>query len=192
VADPVEEALRREVEALPEFLRAHVERVLEEALDLAGRHGVDASKVRIAALGHDLLRMAPVDELLRLAAEKGIEPNDVERAEPLLLHGKLAAGVLRDRFGIDDAEVLDAVRYHTTGRAGMSDVEKIVFLADKTEPEELAFNPEWREVRDLAQDELDAAMLRALELYLEQARREGWALHPDVVAAREYFRKRGI
>ena len=189
MSEAVEAALRREVEALPEFLRAHVERVLEEALGLAARHGADASKVRLAVLGHDLLRVTPREELLRLAAENSIEPNDAERVEPLLLHGKLAAALLRDRFGIDDAEVLDAVRYHTTGRAGMSDVEKIVFLADKTEPEELAFYPEWREVRDLAQDDLDAAMPRALELYVEQARREGWTLHPDVVAARDYFAK---
>jgi predicted HD superfamily hydrolase involved in NAD metabolism len=191
VADTVEEALRREVEDLPEFLRAHVERVLEEALGLAARHHADASKVRLAVLGHDLLRMTPRDDLLRLAGEMGVQPNAVERAEPLLLHGRVAAALLHQRFGIDDAVVLDAVRYHTTGRAGMSDVEKILFLADKTEPEELAFYPQWREVRDLAQDDLDAAMLRALELYVEQARREGWTLHPDVVAARDYFARRG-
>ena len=191
MADTVEEALRREVEDLPEFLRAHVERVLEEALGLAARHHADASKVRLAVLGHDLLRMTPRDDLLRLAGEMGVQPNAVERAEPLLLHGRVAAALLHQRFGIDDAVVLDAVRYHTTGRAGMSDVEKILFLADKTEPEELAFYPQWREVRDLAQDDLDAAMLRALELYVEQARREGWTLHPDVVAARDYFARRG-
>jgi len=187
VTGPVEEALRRELERLPEEVRAHTERVLDEALRLAARHGVDASKVGPAVLGHDLMRVTPREDLLRLAGEMGHEPNEAERAEPLLLHGRVAAALLRERFGIDDAEVLDAVRYHTTGRAGMSDVEKIVFLADKTEPDELAHYPEWREVQALVQDDLDAAMLRALELYLERARREGWTLHPDVVAAREYF-----
>jgi len=187
VAEPVEEALRRELERLPEEVRGHTERVLDEALRLAARHGVDVSKVRLAALGHDLLRVTPREDLLRLAGEAGIEPNEAERTEPLLLHGPVAAWLLRERFGIGDAEVLDAVRYHTTGRAGMSDLEKVVFLADKTEPDELAHYPQWRDVRDLAQDDLDAAMLRALELYLERARREGWTVHPDVLAAREYF-----
>jgi predicted HD superfamily hydrolase involved in NAD metabolism len=191
MTDPAEETLRREVERLPEFLRAHVERVLEEALGLAERHHADAAKVRLAVLGHDLLRMTPRDDLLRLAGEMGVQPNDVERAEPLLLHGRVAAALLHQRFGVDDPVVLDAVCYHTTGRAGMSDVEKIVFLADKTEPEELAFYPEWREVRDLAENDLNAAMRRALELYIEQARREGWTLHPDVIAARDYFARRG-
>jgi predicted HD superfamily hydrolase involved in NAD metabolism len=185
----VEEALRREVERLPEPLRSHVERVLAEAEGLAARHNIDASRVRLAALGHDLMRLTPREELLRLAREGGIEPNEAERAEPLLLHGALAARMLSERFGIDNAEVLDAVRYHTTGRAGMSDVEKVVFLADKTEPDELAHYPEWREVRDLALNDLDAAMLRALELYLERAHREGWTVHPNVLAARDYFRK---
>jgi predicted HD superfamily hydrolase involved in NAD metabolism len=164
--------------------------VLDEALRLATRHGVEASKVRPAALGHDLLRVTPREDLLRLAGEAGIEPNEAERAEPLLLHGPVAAWLLRERFGVVDAEVLDAVRYHTTGRAGTSDLEKVVFLADKTEPDELAHYPQWREVHDLAQDDLDAAMLRALDLYLERARREGWTVHPDVVAARGYFLER--
>jgi predicted HD superfamily hydrolase involved in NAD metabolism len=187
VTEPVEEALRRELERLPEEVRAHTERVLDEALRLAARHGVDASKVGLAVLGHDLMRVTPREELLRMAGEMGHEPNEAERAEPLLLHGRVAAALLRERSGVDDTEVLDAVRYHTTGRAGMSDVEKVVFLADKTEPDELSHYPQWREVHDLAQDDLDAAMLRALELYLERAHREGWTVHPDVVAAREYF-----
>ena len=190
MTEPVEEALRRELERLPDPLRAHVERVLDEALRLAARHGGRLRRqVRLAVLGHDLMRVTPREDLLRLAGEMGIEPNEAERAEPLLLHGRVAAALLRERFGVDDAEVLDAVRYHTTGRAGMSDVEKVVFLADKTEPDELAHYPQWREVHALAQDGLDAAMLRALELYLEGANREGWTVHPDVLAARASFQK---
>ncbi|MGD0114913.1 MAG: bis(5'-nucleosyl)-tetraphosphatase (symmetrical) YqeK [Dehalococcoidia bacterium] len=187
-ASDVEETLRREVERLPEPLRSHVKRVQDEGERLARRHRVDEATVRLAVLGHDLLRVTPREELLRLAHEAGIEPNEAERAEPLMLHGAMAARLLSERFAIDDAAVLDAVRYHTTGRAGMSDAEKIVFLADKTEPDELARYPEWREVRDLAQDDLDAAMARALDLLLEQARREGWTVHPDVLAAWERFR----
>ena len=187
--ESVEEALRRELENLPAPLRAHIERVIDEATKLANCHNVDVSKARLAVLGHDLMRATPREGLLRLAAEEGIEPNEAERAEPLLLHGRLAAARLRDRFGIDDPDVLNAVRYHTTGRAGMSNVEKVVFLADKTEPEELVHYPEWREAHDLAQDDLDAAMEHALKVYLSQAVRRGWTLHPDVVAAREYFAK---
>ncbi len=182
-----EAALRREVERLPDGLRQHVERVVAEAEGLARRHGVDEASVRLAVLGHDLLRLAPRQEFLKQAREAGIEPNEAERAEPLLLHGPLAARLLAERFGVDDAAVLDAVRYHSTGRAGMSDVEKVVFLADKTEPDELRHHPEWREVRDLAERDLDAAMARGLSLLVEQANQQGWTVDPDVLAAREQY-----
>lgn len=181
----LEEALREDLRRLPEGLQNHIERAVDEADRLATLHGVDAAKVRTAVLGHDLVRALPPDELLSLAEKIGLEPNEAERAAPVLLHGAIAARLLAERFGVDDPEVLSAVRYHTTGRAGMSAVEKAVFLADKTEPEELAYYPEWREVHELAQRDLDAAMLKALELYLERARREGWTLHPDVLAARD-------
>ena len=181
----LEEALREDLRRLPEGLRRHVERAADEADRLAALHGVDAAKVRTAVLGHDLVRALPPDELLSLAEKIGLEPNDAERAAPVLLHGAIAARLLAERFAVDDPEVLAAVRYHTTGRAGMSAVEKAVFLADKTEPEELAYYPEWREVHDLAQRDLDAAMLKALDLYLERARREAWTVHPDVTAARD-------
>ncbi len=181
------EQLRGEIERLPEGLRAHVLRVLDAALALAARYGIDTAKVRLAVLGHDLLRTVPPEDLLRLAVEKGLEPNEAERHQPLLLHGPVTAAVMRERFGIEDPDVLNAVRYHTTGRAAMSDLEKVLFLADKTEPEELVYYPQWSEVRDLAQTDLDAAMARGLDLYLAQAHREGWMLHPDVLAAHAYY-----
>jgi predicted HD superfamily hydrolase involved in NAD metabolism len=180
----IEEALREELRRLPEGLQNHTERAADEAERLAALHGVDAAKVRVAVLGHDLLRALPPDELLSLAEKIGLKPNDAERVAPVLLHGPVAARLLAERFAVDDPEVLAAVRYHTTGRAGMSAVEKVVFLADKTEPNELAYYPEWREVHELAQRDLDAAMLKALDLYLERARREAWTVHPDVTAAR--------
>jgi predicted HD superfamily hydrolase involved in NAD metabolism len=182
-----EEALRQQVEGLPEGLRRHVERTVEEALRLAAIHGLDEERVRLAALGHDLVRALLSEEVLRLAEELGLDPDGVERAAPVLLHGPVAARLLATRFAVDDPEVLDAVRYHTTARAGMSDLEKVVFLADKTEPAEVAAHPEWREVRELATRDLDAALLKALDLYLERALREGWPLHPDVVAARNHY-----
>jgi predicted HD superfamily hydrolase involved in NAD metabolism len=181
----LEEALRDDLRRLPEGLRLHIERAASEADRLAALHGVDAAKVRTAVLGHDLVRAFPPDELLSVAEKIGLKPNEAERAAPVLLHGPVAARLLSERFAVDDPEVLAAVRHHTTGRAGMSAVEKVVFLADKTEPDELAYYPEWREVHELAQRDLDAAMLKALELYLERARREAWTVHPDVTAAHD-------
>ncbi len=182
-----EEALRDYNNGLPDGLRRHVERMVDEALRLAAIHGVDEGRVRLAALGHDIVRAEPPQELLRLAEELGLNPSDVERAEPVLLHGAVAARLLPERFGVDDPEILDAVRYHTTARAGMSMMEKVVYIADKTEPGGLKWFPEWSEVRDLADRDLDAALLKGLELSIERALREGWSLHPDTIAARNHL-----
>ena len=187
-----EETLRQYNNGLPDGLRRHIERMVEEALRLAAAHGVDEGRVRLAVLGHDIARAMAPEELLCLAGELGLSPGDVERAEPTLLHGAVAARLLPERFGVDDPEILDAVRYHTTGRAGMSAMEKIVYIADKTEPGGLKWFPEWSQVRELADRDLDAALLKGLDLSIERALREGWLLHPDTVAARNHLlRQRG-
>jgi len=182
-----EDALREYNNGLPDGLRRHIERMVEEALRLAAAHGLDEARVRLAVLGHDLVRAMAPEELLRLADEIGLKLSDVERAEPMLLHGVIAARLLPERFGVADPEILDAVRYHTTGRAGMSALEKVVYIADKTEPGGLKWFPEWSEVRELADRDLDAALLRGLDLSIERALRERWLLHPDTVAARNHL-----
>jgi len=182
-----EEALRQYNDGQPDALRRHVERAVEEALRLARLHGVDEERARLTALGHDIVRATPHDELLRLAGEVGLEVSDLERAEPVLLHGAIAARLLPQRFGVDDPVVLDAVRYHTTARAGMSALEKVMYVADKTEPGGLKWFPEWAEVREIVERDLDAALLRGIDLSIEHALKKGWLLHPDTIAARNYL-----
>ena len=95
---------------------AHTKRVIDLALEMADRFGVDSERAGLAALLHDY----------RKEPDGGVE-ND-------LSHGELAAEAIRSEFGIADEDILNAVRYHTTGRAGMSRLEKIIFLADTVEP----------------------------------------------------------
>ena len=116
----IESRLRLAVEALPAGLRDHVLRVEAESRRLAGVHGVDASRARLAALGHDLVRHLKSNELLALAARYEIVPDAVERASPILTHGPIAARILALEYGIDDTEVLDGIECHTTARAGMT------------------------------------------------------------------------
>ncbi len=169
---------------MPNGLRDHVRRVEDEALRLAVAHGVDPDRARIAALGHDLARAASPSDLLALAALYGIEPDDVERAAPILLHGPVGAVILARHYHVDDAEVLDAARWHTTARPGMSVLEKVLFLADKVEEDKVRRRPAWAEVRDLTASELDAALLRFLDLQIEYALEKRWQIHPRTVLAR--------
>jgi len=188
----LESRLRDAVEALPMGLRDHVLRVEAEAVRLADRHGVDRERARIAVLGHDLLRHKTAPELLALAAVHGLQPDAVEQTAPVLIHGPLAARILQSAYGMTDADVLAAIDCHTTARAGMSTLEKVLFVADKIEPEKVERNPSWREVRELSEIDpstgsghgLDRALLRWLDLHLEEAVRHSWLLHPRSVEAR--------
>jgi predicted HD superfamily hydrolase involved in NAD metabolism len=178
------ESLRGHIEGLPGGLRRHIEAVVAEARRLARLHGVDEERAVMAARTHDIARATDPEELLRLARKAGLNPNEVEEAAPILLHGPVAARLLASRYGVEDEEVLASARWHSTGRAGMSVFEKVVFLADKVEPGKVAGRPDLEEVRRLAETDLDRAVLRYLDLQLLEAVRQGWPLHPDAVAAR--------
>jgi predicted HD superfamily hydrolase involved in NAD metabolism len=137
---------------------------------LCVRHGLDPEKGHLAGLVHDLARELPAAELLGLAGGGGFLP--WERAAPVLLHGRAAAVLLRDRYGLSDAEVLTAVADHVTGRPRMPRLSKVLFCADFLEPG-----------RDFADDALRAL---ALELSLEAAT----ALVLEKVFA--FLRRRGM
>src|SRR5437879_5424089 len=100
---------------LPEGLVAHIDRVVAVATRLASLHELDVARTRLAAQGHDLFRALPPPELLARAEAWGLAIDPVERSEPVLLHGPLAALELATRYRVDDAVVLHAVHWHTTG-----------------------------------------------------------------------------
>ena len=177
-------ALEEAVAELPRALREHVLRVVEEARRLAPRYGIDEERAVVAALGHDLERAERPSELLRQAEAAGLTLSEAERSAPILLHGMLSARLMAERFGVADEEALAAARYHTTGRAGMSALERLIFVVDKIEPGKLRGEPALAEARRLADESLKAAMRCLLDLHISRALAQGWPLHPNTVAAR--------
>jgi predicted HD superfamily hydrolase involved in NAD metabolism len=179
------EAVREAVARLPRGLADHIERAAAEADRLAaGFKELDREQVELAAWGHDIARALSPRELLARARRFDLQVSAVEEAAPILLHGPVGAEILRREHGIDDPEVLAAARFHSTGRAGMSLLEKVIFVADKIEPGKVRARPALTRVRDLADRDLDAAILEYLEQMLATAREEGWPLHPHAVTAR--------
>jgi predicted HD superfamily hydrolase involved in NAD metabolism len=176
--------LREAVDSLPPGLRDHVYRVLHEARRLVRLYGIDEDRLELATLGHDLARAMSDGDLLAEAERFSLNPDEVERAQPVLLHGPVSAAIMASRFGIDDVEVLAAVRHHSTGAAGMGLLEKALFVADKIEVEKVREDADLGEVRRLAERDLDEAMLKYLDLHLLSAAQNGWSLHSDSVAAR--------
>lgn len=169
---------------LPEGLREHIHRVVEMALQLAHLHGADLDKVRLAALAHDLVRATGEEDLLSLATEFGISMNSIEKALPILLHGPVAAEMLYRDFGIDDEEVLEAVRYHTTAKVEMGVVAKVVFLADKLEPLKRDEGPFKKKLLMIAEEDLDRALLEYLDHEIVAFVKRGYLLHPLSMEAR--------
>lgn len=133
--------------------------VEREAERLARRWGEDPEKAAVAGILHDCCKEMPLPEALQIMGQSAIIPDIDFREQPQLIHGYAAAELL-GRFGVRDREIEDAVRYHTTGRTGMSRLEKIIYLADLTE--EGRHYPDVAEMRRLADASLDEAMLYAL------------------------------
>jgi len=162
---------------------AHVRGTEEEAVRLARRWGEDTGDAAEAAILHDITKRLTPEEQLRLYEKYDIMTDTAERGEPRLYHARTGARVARELFGISDA-VFSAIEWHTTGRPDMSVLEKIIYLADFCEPSRRAF-PGLDEVRALTDIDLDRAMVRALELSMDEVRSRGAVPHPRSVKTLE-------
>ena len=164
----------------------HTYGVAQEAVKLALFYGTDVKKAELAALFHDMFRSASVEELNRYVKKYGL-PNKFTD-NPNISHGKIAAEVMKDKFAIRDKELIDAVAYHTTGRVGMSKLEKIIFLADAIEPGR--DYPGVEETRNLAYIDLDKACMHVMDRSIEFIKSKGDKLDKDTVNAREDLKEK--
>jgi predicted HD superfamily hydrolase involved in NAD metabolism len=168
---------------LNEKRRAHVYGVVDTAKKLAEKYGCDIEKAEKAALYHDMFRSTPVEVLNMYVRQLELDPVYIDNAN--LAHGPIAAIIMKRDYGIDDQELLDSVKYHTTGREGMSTLEKVVYLADAIEPGRNY--PTVDEARKLAEVSLDEACLFSMERSIAYIRERGLYLHDDTIKARDYL-----
>lgn len=112
----------------------HTIRVAETAVSLARLYGVDENKAYRAGLLHDYAKEFPTEQLLKIAIEGKWPLTELEKRNPYLLHGPVAAIYLSQEKIETDPDVLAAITWHTTGRASMSKLEKIIYVADMIEP----------------------------------------------------------
>lgn len=148
---------------------AHTLGVVETAIQLAKQYQVDVKKAEIAALLHDCAKGLGGHEQLQLCKKYGLIITEAEERNPFLLHAKLGAYLAKADYGIDDEEILDAIRWHTTGRPEMTQLDKIIYIADYIEPNRNQA-PNLDEIRHLATLSLDEclyAILKATLAYLE-------------------------
>ena len=185
------DAIGSRLRELPSGLRDHVERSRVVAQELAIRHSVDAVQVDTGVAAHDLARALSEPILLHEAERLYLEVSFVERKQPLLLHGPVAAAWLNeDGYRIDS--VIEAVEFHTTGVPGMEEVGRVVFLADKLDPWKVERAPFLKRVEELARTDLDTAILHYLDKTTERLIADGQMIHPKAVKYRNDLLARGV
>ena len=165
----------------------HVRGVEETAAKLAERWGEDAGDAAEAGILHDITKKLSETEQLRLIEKYGIVLDDAERAEPKILHARTGAWYARERFGVPD-RIFSAIEWHTTGCPGMTTLDKIVYLADFIEPTR-SF-PGVDDVRTLAFENLDDAMIKALTMSLSEVVSRGGVPHPRTTETLRWLQNR--
>ena len=155
--------------------------VAEEAVRLANKYGGDKEKAYLAGLLHDITKNAPPDEHLNIFERFGIMLNDIEKNAEKLWHAMSGAAYIENVLKINDKEIITAVRYHTTARAGMTQLEKLLYLADFT-----SLDRDYDDIdvmREKVEISLEAALDYALSYTINDLVSRGKPLHLDTVNA---------
>lgn len=169
----------------------HIEGVAAVGKEIAELAGEDEFLAELAGWLHDGCKEWKDKDLVKAAQSYGLKLNDVEKENGHLLHGPVAAFVARDELKIKHQELLDAVSEHTLGKVGMTDLSKVVFLADcleESRPKDFT-DPIWNALKNNPKKraDLDAAMLVACDLSLEHLINSGRVIHIKTVDVRNYF-----
>ena len=159
----------------------HVLSVRELALDLAKKYSADLQKVNFAALLHDCAKWMRTSEQYEAAANYEIQLDEVERHNPSLLHALIGVEFAVSHFDVDNPEILNAIRIHTTGSGKMTLIDKILYVADFAEPKRN--HPEAHSVRELAYQDLNKAVLEVSRHKIEHLLAKGVLIHPYTIDA---------
>ncbi len=183
--------LRRAMEKIQDGKRfEHTLGVEYTAAALAMRYDCDVRKAQIAGLLHDCAKCLTDEKRLSICRKHNIPITTVEKKNPFLLHAKVGAYLARNKYGIKNQDILNAICNHTTGRQNMSTLEKIVFIADYIEPGR-THAPNLAEVRKLAFVDLDKAFLRILEDTLDYLNDTGGDIDPMTEETWKFYNNRG-
>ena len=167
----------------------HVMGVEEEAVKLAQRWGVDPELARRAGILHDCTKYYELPEQLDICEEYGVRLDALEQKAVKLLHSKTGACIARGVFGQPDA-VYDAIFWHTTGKADMTTLEKVLYIADYMEPNRDFDGVE--RLRHLAYTDLDKAMLLGVEMTIQEMQQRQVPIHTNTLQARDWLRQHGV
>jgi len=165
---------------------AHILGVAGEAVRLAERWGADKEKAYRAGILHDCTKYLELEAQLAICQKYGVEIDELERKDAKLLHSKTGAAIARGEYGVDE-EIYTAIFYHTTGRANMTLMEKIIYLADYIEPNRDFEGVE--EMRRLCYEDLDAGLEMGFAMSVADLKRRGVVIHANTQGALDWVRE---
>lgn len=184
--DEVEKYLQ---DVLPKNRYEHTIRVGILAEELAKSYGLDPEKAYLTGILHDVGKKREAELLEKYDISSIVPDEDLDKYFPIL-HSPLGAFEAKEKFAIDDKEMLDAICYHTTGRSNMSTLEKIIYVADSCEPCRQGDFVD--EVRQVAFENLDLAILKIMDFSLMTCIERKRVIHPLTVEARNYYLQKGV
>ena len=177
------------IEILKAEYQSHIEHsvaVSDMAVELAQKYGVCENKARMAGISHDCVKYIGLEKIQELVEENNVEVFDHEKNSPRTLHAPLGARIAKTRFNIEDEDILNAIRFHTIGRCGMSLLEKIIFISDKIEP--VTREEDFRKkIEPELEKGLDTAIYKYFGLLFEKLEREGVEITPYTREVFEFF-----
>ena len=165
----------------------HVAGCEQTARHLAERWGLDPDRAAEAGILHDMTKRWTDAEQLSYSTEHGIRLDEGERENAQLLHARTGAVAAEELFGAD-GEICDAIRWHTTGKPGMSPFEMVLYLADMTEPNR-SF-PGVEQLRCLCEEDLELAMAQALRLSVDSIQQRHMHVYKDTLEAYHWYSAR--
>lgn len=165
----------------------HTLGVEEKAVELAKKYGVNEEKVRVAAILHDIAKSMKIDkmeEICKANFSDELTEEDMKISE--ILHGFVGYIIVRDELKIDDIEILEAIKYHTIGKKGLSLLGRIIYIADGIEKNRVY--PGVDKIRELVNRNLDEGIIYEIDrkiVYLESV---GGKIHKNTLEMRNWLK----
>lgn len=177
-------------EKLSEKRFNHTLGVVKRAIQYAEIYNENMEKTKIAAILHDIAKEIPKEESYNMLEKYEVKLDDIEKRNFNLIHSILGAEIAKNEYGLDD-DIVNAIKYHTTGRENMSMLEKIIYLADATEPNrnymsnenELSLN----ELVELIKTNIDEGLEYTLKWNLQSVLRRNLLVHLNTVKAYNFY-----
>lgn len=162
----------------------HSERVVKRAIEYANIYNVDIETVKLVAISHDIAKELSEEENQEYISKYNIKLDDIEKVNKSLLHAKVGAYICKEKYGFTE-DMINSVRYHTTGRENMSILEKIIYLADATEEGRKECSE--FEFIDVIKKDIDEGMVEISKRVMNKLLKNNKVIHLDTIKCYNYY-----